>query len=188
MAGLLAQLPGLLSSFAAAGGQDGSGGLLGSIKSGIGRVLSDIGGSKVHSWGDLGKSIASSAGELFGVHPTERRDMALAGLALEKDQDAANRTTVMAEAPTMRHQRPIMPYKYKSKAPVRTLAEDIAMAERGIDVTHPTSMNASQYDMGGGLTEEEIYKKMRKLKKKKKAKKVYKDEIAVKRAIKGKKR
>jgi hypothetical protein len=79
MAGFLSMLPGLFGSMLKSGGSDKtmglldgvmgegkSSGLFGSIGKGIGNVLSDIGGGKVNSWGDFGRSVAKSAAPVFG--------------------------------------------------------------------------------------------------------------------------
>lgn len=135
MAGFLSMLPGLFGSMLKTGGSDKtlgllndvmakgeSSGLFSSIGKGIGNVLADIGGGKVNSWGEFGKSVARSAAPVFGYEAgtTPMADSKVSSAIeinkqlLENSPSAAiHRTMIVPE-----HPKPaIAPFMSQYKAP-----------------------------------------------------------------------
>lgn len=128
-------LPGLFGSLFKSGGSDKtmglldnvmgegkSSGLFGSIGKGIGNVLSDIGGGKVNSWGDFGRSVAKSAAPVFGYESgtTPMADSKVSSAVeinkqlLENSPSAAvHRTMIVPEHP----KQAIVPFMSQYKAP-----------------------------------------------------------------------
>lgn len=101
MAGFLSMLPNLV------GGLGGSG-LLDSIKTAAGNVLSDVGSGNVNSWGDFGKSLARAGAGILGVKkeiPVQDNNNSNADYVnrrmLEGNKNAANETTIIQQSKEM---------------------------------------------------------------------------------------
>lgn len=102
-AGLLAQLPGLLSM-----GQ--SSGFFDTIKNIAGNVLGDLGSGKVHSGSDFGQSLARAGASALGIHPKDESMMKLNARLAQTSQNAADHRATGGDVnPTMKRASPFTP-------------------------------------------------------------------------------